>query len=109
MLDTISHTIELVNLCCSSFLLCLCSCSLYRLPQPNPDIDTSLVEEVPAKEPRFHLMPAKSALKSKDRGSASSTHTTQASIQLCNSLSSGTCVASYTYTQATQVKICTSK
>jgi hypothetical protein len=35
-------------------------------------------------------MPAKSALKSRDRGvSGSSTHTTQATLQLCNALSAG--------------------
>ncbi|RZF44073.1 hypothetical protein LSTR_LSTR014121 [Laodelphax striatellus] len=31
--------------------------------QPDPSIDTSRVEEIPAKEPKFHAMPLKSALK----------------------------------------------
>ncbi|XP_059488694.1 phosphatase and actin regulator 3 isoform X3 [Neocloeon triangulifer] len=39
--------------------------SMYHPIQPM--LDTSVVEEVPAKEPRFHLLPIKSALKSKDR------------------------------------------
>ena len=42
-----------------------CCCRMYRSMQPM--IDTSVVEEVPAKEPRFHLLPAKSSLKAKDR------------------------------------------
>lgn len=37
----------------------------YRVPQPDPNIDTSRVEEIPAKEPKFHAMPLKSALKKK--------------------------------------------
>ncbi|XP_039292614.1 phosphatase and actin regulator 4 isoform X2 [Nilaparvata lugens] len=31
--------------------------------RPDPSIDTSRVEEIPAKEPKFHAMPLKSALK----------------------------------------------
>lgn len=42
-----------------------CCFRMYRSMQPM--IDTSVVEEVPAKEPRFHLLPAKSSLKAKDR------------------------------------------
>jgi len=38
---------------------------MYR--QMQPMLDTNVVEEVPAKEPRFHLLPAKSSLKTKDR------------------------------------------
>jgi len=34
-----------------------------RLGQPDPSIDTSRVEEIPAKEPKFHAVPLKSALK----------------------------------------------
>ncbi|XP_075221175.1 phosphatase and actin regulator 2 [Lycorma delicatula] len=34
-----------------------------RLLQPDPGIDTSKIEEIPAKEPKFHAMPLKSALK----------------------------------------------
>ncbi|XP_065348934.1 phosphatase and actin regulator 2 isoform X1 [Cloeon dipterum] len=41
------------------------SASMFHPMQPM--LDTSKVEEVPAKEPRFHLLPIKSALKSKDR------------------------------------------
>lgn len=32
-------------------------------PQPDPSIDTNRVEEILAKEPKFHAMPLKSALK----------------------------------------------
>ncbi|XP_066998331.2 phosphatase and actin regulator 2 isoform X2 [Anabrus simplex] len=38
---------------------------LFRVPQPDPGIDTSRVEEIPAKEPKFHAVPLKSALKKK--------------------------------------------
>uniref|UniRef100_A0A0A9XC92 Phosphatase and actin regulator 2 n=1 Tax=Lygus hesperus TaxID=30085 RepID=A0A0A9XC92_LYGHE len=37
--------------------------SSLRLGQPNPTIDTNRVEEIPAKEPKFHAVPLKSALK----------------------------------------------
>lgn len=40
-----------------------CDTECLRLPAPNPTIDTSRVEEIPAKEPKFHAMPLKSALK----------------------------------------------
>ncbi|KAK0174666.1 hypothetical protein PV327_010411 [Microctonus hyperodae] len=46
---------------------------VYRFAHPDPAIDTSKVEEIPAKEPKFHAMPLKSALKKKDSGSGSST------------------------------------
>lgn len=36
-------------------------------------IDTTRVEEIPAKEPKFHAMPLKSALKKKAGGSAPGT------------------------------------
>ncbi|XP_018564575.1 phosphatase and actin regulator 4 isoform X2 [Anoplophora glabripennis] len=38
---------------------------MYRMPQPDPSIDTSRIDEIPAKEPKFHAMPLKSALKKK--------------------------------------------
>ncbi|XP_023723053.1 phosphatase and actin regulator 2 isoform X4 [Cryptotermes secundus] len=38
---------------------------MFRVPQPDPSIDTSRVEEIPAKEPKFHAVPLKSALKKK--------------------------------------------
>ncbi|KAJ8932454.1 hypothetical protein NQ314_014636 [Rhamnusium bicolor] len=38
---------------------------MYRMPQPDPAIDTSRIDEIPAKEPKFHAMPLKSALKKK--------------------------------------------
>ncbi|KAL0272448.1 UNVERIFIED_CONTAM: hypothetical protein PYX00_005410 [Menopon gallinae] len=38
----------------------------FRVPRPDPNIDTSRVEEIPAKEPKFHAMPLKSALKKKN-------------------------------------------
>ncbi|KAG8320431.1 protein phosphatase inhibitor activity protein [Homalodisca vitripennis] len=34
-----------------------------RVTRPDPAIDTSRVEEIPAKEPKFHAVPLKSALK----------------------------------------------
>lgn len=37
------------------------------------EIDTSKVEEIPAKEPKFYAMPLKSALKKKGLGSGSGT------------------------------------
>lgn len=40
-----------------------CETGSLRLPAPNPTIDTSRVEEIPAKEPKFHAIPLKSALK----------------------------------------------
>lgn len=40
-----------------------CETESLRLPAPNPTIDTSRVEEIPAKEPKFHAVPLKSALK----------------------------------------------
>ncbi|KAF5273815.1 hypothetical protein FQA39_LY00930 [Lamprigera yunnana] len=46
---------------------------LYRMPQPDPAVDTSKVEEIPAKEPRFNAMPLKSALKKKGSGSGPGT------------------------------------
>lgn len=32
---------------------------------PNPSIDTSRIDEIPAKEPKFNAVPLKSALKKK--------------------------------------------
>lgn len=43
------------------------------MSQPDPAIDTSRVEEIPAKEPKFHAMPLKSALKKKGPGSGPGT------------------------------------
>uniref|UniRef100_A0A1B6CKY1 Phosphatase and actin regulator n=1 Tax=Clastoptera arizonana TaxID=38151 RepID=A0A1B6CKY1_9HEMI len=34
-----------------------------RITRPDPSIDTTRVEEIPAKEPKFHAVPLKSALK----------------------------------------------
>lgn len=36
---------------------------LYTIAQPNPNIDTMRVEEIPAKEPKMNAVPLKSALK----------------------------------------------
>lgn len=38
------------------------------MPQPDPAIDTSRIDEIPAKEPKFNAMPLKSALKKKGSG-----------------------------------------
>ncbi|KAL0126313.1 hypothetical protein PUN28_005007 [Cardiocondyla obscurior] len=45
----------------------------YRVSQPDPAIDTSRVEEIPAKEPKFHAMPLKSVLKKRGPGSGPGT------------------------------------
>nr|CAD7440750.1 unnamed protein product [Timema bartmani] len=47
----------------------------FRVPQPDPSIDTSRVEEIPAKEPKFHAIPLKSALKKKSGGTPQGTPT----------------------------------
>lgn len=36
---------------------------MYTIAQPNPNIDTRRVEEIPAKEPKINAVPLKSALK----------------------------------------------
>ncbi|GJQ71540.1 hypothetical protein Trydic_g11248 [Trypoxylus dichotomus] len=46
---------------------------LYRMPQPDPAIDTTRIDEIPAKEPKFNAMPLKSALKKKGSGSGPGT------------------------------------
>lgn len=46
---------------------------VFRVSQPDPAIDTSRIEEIPAKEPKFHAMPLKSALKKKGPGSGPGT------------------------------------
>lgn len=46
---------------------------VFRMSQPDPAIDTSRIEEIPAKEPKFHAMPLKSALKKKGPGSGPGT------------------------------------
>lgn len=48
---------------------------MYRMPQPDPNIDTSRVDEIPAKEPKFNAMPLKSALKKKGPGTPQNTPT----------------------------------
>jgi phosphatase and actin regulator 4 len=50
---------------------------MFRVPQPDPSIDTSRVEEIPAKEPKFHAVPLKSALKKKGSGCGSGPGTPQ--------------------------------
>lgn len=46
---------------------------VFRISQPDPAIDTSRVEEIPAKEPKFHAMPLKSVLKKRGSGSGPGT------------------------------------
>ncbi|KAL6429378.1 hypothetical protein ACFW04_008216 [Cataglyphis niger] len=46
---------------------------VYRITQPDPAIDTSRVEEIPAKEPKFHAVPLKSVLKKRGTGSGPGT------------------------------------
>lgn len=48
---------------------------VYRMPQPDPTIDTSRIDEIPAKEPKFNAMPLKSALKKKGSGSGTPQNT----------------------------------
>lgn len=38
---------------------------MFPMQQPNPNIDTLRVEEIPAKEPVYNAVPKKSALKKK--------------------------------------------
>ncbi|XP_021699155.1 phosphatase and actin regulator 4 isoform X8 [Aedes aegypti] len=38
---------------------------MYTMSQPNPNIDTNRIDEIPAKEPKFNAVPLKSALKKK--------------------------------------------
>lgn len=45
----------------------------YKFSQPDPAIDTSRVEEIPAKEPKFHAVPLKSVLKKRGSGSGPGT------------------------------------
>ncbi|XP_076755964.1 phosphatase and actin regulator 2 isoform X2 [Xylocopa sonorina] len=44
-----------------------------RMSQPDPTIDTSRIEEIPAKEPKFHAVPLKSVLKKRGSGSGPGT------------------------------------
>ncbi|KAG7202102.1 hypothetical protein KM043_004771 [Ampulex compressa] len=46
---------------------------VFRVSQPDPNIDTSRVEEIPAKEPKFHAVPLKSVLKKRGSGSGPGT------------------------------------
>ncbi|XP_014484152.1 PREDICTED: phosphatase and actin regulator 2 isoform X5 [Dinoponera quadriceps] len=46
---------------------------VFRVSQPDPAIDTSRVEEIPAKEPKFHAVPLKSVLKKRGSGSGPGT------------------------------------
>jgi phosphatase and actin regulator 4 len=46
---------------------------VFRVSQPDPSIDTSRVEEIPAKEPKFHAVPLKSVLKKRGPGSGPGT------------------------------------
>lgn len=50
---------------------------MYRMPQPDPNIDTSRVDEIPAKEPKFNAVPLKSALKKKTSTGSSGPGTPQ--------------------------------
>lgn len=50
---------------------------LFRMSQPDPAIDTSRVDEIPAKEPKFNAVPLKSALKKKGSGNGSGPGTPQ--------------------------------
>ncbi|KAK9877083.1 hypothetical protein WA026_016108 [Henosepilachna vigintioctopunctata] len=45
---------------------------MFRMPRPDPTIDTSRIDEIPAKEPRFNAMPLKSALKKKPSNNSTS-------------------------------------
>ncbi|XP_071050349.1 phosphatase and actin regulator 3 isoform X2 [Onthophagus taurus] len=43
---------------------------IFRMPRPDPTIDTTRIDEIPAKEPKFNAMPLKSALKKKGGAAA---------------------------------------
>lgn len=59
-----------------------CETESLRLPSPNPTIDTSRVEEIPAKEPKFHAVPLKSALKKPPTPTQDSPQPQYKSVQL---------------------------
>lgn len=59
-----------------------CEGESLRLPAPNPTIDTSRVEEIPAKEPKFHAVPLKSALKKPPTPTQESPQPQYKSVQL---------------------------
>jgi phosphatase and actin regulator 4 len=52
------------------------------IPQPNPNIDTSRIDEIPAKEPKFNAVPLKSALKKKPNTSNPGTPTQESNRAL---------------------------
>ncbi|KAL5293449.1 PHACTR1 family protein [Megaselia abdita] len=49
---------------------------MYTIAQPNPNIDTMRVEEIPAKEPKMNAVPLKSALKKRPGQSSNSSPAT---------------------------------
>lgn len=61
---------------------------LFNLPPPNNEINTSHIEEIPAKEPKFNAVPLKSALKKKSSNSNTPVQeTTSKSITICQETS----------------------
>ncbi|EAA04197.5 AGAP006812-PA [Anopheles gambiae str. PEST] len=51
---------------------------MYPMSQPNPNIDTNRIDEIPAKEPNINAVPLKSALKKKGSNPATPTQDNRA-------------------------------
>lgn len=61
---------------------------VFNLPPPNTEINTSHIEEIPAKEPKFNAVPLKSALKKKSSNSSTPIQDTiNKSITICHETS----------------------
>lgn len=60
---------------------------VFNLPPPNTEINTSHIEEIPAKEPKFNAVPLKSALKKKSSTGTPIQETTSKSITICQETS----------------------
>ena len=54
---------------------------MYTMSQANPNIDTSRVDEIPAKEPKYNAVPLKSALKKKTSNPGTPTQDNRALLE----------------------------
>ncbi|XP_063708341.1 phosphatase and actin regulator 1 [Culicoides brevitarsis] len=64
---------------------------VFNLPPPNAEINTSHIEEIPAKEPKFNAVPLKSALKKKSSSNTPILESTSKSITICQETSPISC------------------
>lgn len=53
----------------------------FMYPMQNPNIDTSRIDEIPAKEPKFNAVPLKSALKKKTSNPGTPTQDSNKTLQ----------------------------